>query len=115
MGPHILPLRGKVNITNRQRVLQKRHEHGMQLDDILWDVCNKLLWLWLLQWLLWEVEWADSQAGVSLLVLDGLFVTLSPLLLHDEFHLPLCMFNDGSGDFYHIGREVRCASEGVFA
>jgi hypothetical protein len=48
-------------------------------------------------------------------VLDGLFVPLSPLLLHDEFHLPLCMFDNGGGDFDHIGREVRCASEGVFA
>lgn len=48
-------------------------------------------------------------------MLDGLFVTLSPLLLYDEFHLPFCMFDHGSGDFDHIGRDVRCASEGVFA
>jgi len=64
---------------------------------------------------MWELEWTNPQAGISLLVLDGLLVTLSPFLLHNTLQLPLRVFDHGSGDFDHVGREMRCASEGVFA
>lgn len=48
---------------------------------------------------LWERKWTDPQPGVGLLMLDGLFVALSSLLLHDKFHLPFGVFDDGRGDF----------------
>ena len=64
---------------------------------------------------MWKFEWSNSQASVSLLVLDCFFVTLSPLLLHDELHLAFRVFDYGSGDFDHIGYETRRPSESVFA
>ena len=83
----------------------------MQLAGVLRVTDNQLLRLRLL----WEFEWANLQVGINLLVLNGLFVTLSPLLLHDEFHLPLCVFNYGGGNFDHAGWEMWRVSEGVFA
>lgn len=73
----------------------------MQLIDVLCVIHQTTVIVLLL--LLWELEWTDPQAGVSLFVLDGFFVTLSPLLLHDELHFSLCVFDHGSGDFEHVG------------
>lgn len=83
----------------------------MQLVGVLCETRIKLLWLWLLR----ELEWTNPQAGISLLVLNCLFVTFPPLLLHNKLHFPLRMFYNGSGDLDHVGRETRCASEGVLA
>ena len=66
-------------------------------------------------WLVGELEWTDPQAGISLFVLYGLFVTLSPLLLHNALQLSLRVFDHGSGNFDHVGREMWCASKRVFA
>jgi len=95
-------------------MLQRKEEHGVRLVGVLCDDGNKLLWLCLLR-VLWELEWTDPETGVSLLVLDRLFVTLSPLFLDDELHLSLRVFDHGSSNFDHVGREMRRPSEGEFA
>ena len=66
------------------------------------DAYGKLLQLRLL-WLLGGLEWPNPQTSVSLFMLNGLFVPLSPLLLHDELHFPLGVFDNGSSDFDYIG------------
>jgi len=74
----------------------------MELIDVL-CVTHQTTMVVLLLLFVWELEWTDPQAGVSLFVLDGFLVTLSPLLLHDELHFSLCVFDHGSGNFDYVG------------
>jgi len=69
----------------------------------------------LLDTLLLEFEWTDSKTRISLLVFYSLLITLSPLFLHNELHLALCMF-DHCGLYLKRGRrDVRRPTEGVLA
>ena len=77
-------------------------KYDMKLIDVL-CVTRQTTMVVLLLLFMWELEWTNPQAGVSLLVLDCFFVTLSPLLLHDELHFPLRMFDHGSGNFDYVG------------